>query len=86
MKASSIGKKTLRVITRQKAVVAIIVMMVMMLFFDTKFYTSLQYTEMLRSAAILEIVAFGVTVAVIWWRRDRPAGRCVWAVSWQLWS
>ena len=27
MKASSIGKKTLRVITRQKAVVAIIVMM-----------------------------------------------------------
>ena len=65
MKASSIGKKTLRVITRQKAVVAIIVMMVMMLFFDTKFYTSYSILEMLRSAAILEIVAFGVTVAVI---------------------
>lgn len=65
MKASSIGKKILRVITRQKAVVAIIVMMVMMLFFDTKFYTSYSILEMLRSAAILEIVAFGVTVAVI---------------------
>ena len=65
MKASSIGKKTLRVITRQKAVVAIIVMMLMMLFFDTKFYTSYSILEMLRSAAILEIVAFGVTVAVI---------------------
>ena len=46
MKASSIGKKTLRVITRQKAVVAIIVMMVMMLFFDTKFYTSYSILEM----------------------------------------
>ena len=37
-------------------------MMVMMLFFDTKFYTSYSILEMLRSAAILEIVAFGVTV------------------------
>ena len=35
MKANSIGKKTFKVITKQKAVVAIIVMMVMMLFFDT---------------------------------------------------
>ena len=87
MKASSIGKKTLRVITRQKAVVAIIVMMVMMLFFDTKFYTSYSILEMLRSAAILEIVAFGVTVAVICGGCDlSSAGRCVWAASWQLWS
>ena len=65
MKANSIGKKTFKVITKQKAVVAIIVMMVMMLFFDTKFYTAYSMLEMLRSAAILEIVAFGVTVAVI---------------------
>ena len=59
MKANSIGKKTFKVITKQKAVVAIIVMMVMMLFFDTKFYTAYSMLEMLRSAA------FGVTVAVI---------------------
>ena len=65
MKANSIEKKVFRVITRQKAVVAIIVMLVMMLFFDTKFYTAYSMLEMLRSAAILEIVAFGVTVAVI---------------------
>jgi len=65
VKANSIGKKTFKVITKQKAVVAIIVMMVMMLFFDTKFYTAYSMLEMLRSAAILEIVAFGVTVAVI---------------------
>ena len=53
MKANSIGKKTFKVITKQKAVVAIIVMMVMMLFFDTKFYTAYSMLEMLRSAAIL---------------------------------
>ena len=87
MKASSIGKKTLRVITRQKAVVAIIVMMVMMLFFDTKFYTSYSILEMLRSAAILEIWLLAsrsrLSAAAV---TCPSAGRCVWAVSWQLWS
>ena len=39
--------------------------MVLMLFFDTQFYSAYNWLDMLRSAAILEIVAFGVTVAVI---------------------
>lgn len=65
MKVNSIGKNILKVVTKQKAVVAIIAMLVMMLFFDTKFYTAYSMLEMFRSAAILEIVAFGVTVAVI---------------------
>ena len=65
MKANSIGKNILKVVTKQKAVVAIIAMLIMMLFFDTKFYTAYSMLEMLRSAAILEIVAFGVTVAVL---------------------
>lgn len=65
MKANSIGKKVLKVVTKQKAVVAIIAMLIMMLFFETKFYTAYSMLEMLRSAAILEIVAFGVTIAVI---------------------
>ena len=65
MKANSIGKNILKIVTKQKAVVAIIAMLIMMLFFDTKFYTAYSMLEMLRSAAILEIVAFGVTVAVL---------------------
>lgn len=65
MKANSIGKKVLKVVTKQKAVVAIIAMLIMMLFFETKFYTAYSMLDMLRSAAILEIVAFGVTIAVI---------------------
>ena len=65
MKANSIGKSALKVITKQKAVVAIIFMMIVMIFPKTKFYTAYSMLEMLRSAAILEIVAFGVTCAVL---------------------
>ncbi|NLJ40246.1 MAG: ABC transporter permease [Clostridiales bacterium] len=52
-------------ISKQGAVLAILVLMIMMLFFKTNFYTAYNWLDMLRSAAILEIVAFGVTVAVI---------------------
>ena len=65
MKANSIGKTALKVITKQKAVVAIIFMMIVMIFPNTKFYTAYSMLEMHRSAAILEIVAFGVTCAVL---------------------
>ena len=36
-----------------------------MLFFDTRFYTSYNLLDMLNSAAILEIMAFGVTLVII---------------------
>ena len=50
---------------RQKAVVAILLMLVTMLFFDTGFYTKYNILDMLNSAAILEIMAFGVTLTII---------------------
>lgn len=65
MKVNSFGHKLGKVVFKQKAVIAILALMVLMLFFDTKFYTAYNWLDMLRSAAILEIVAFGVTVAVI---------------------
>lgn len=65
MNAKANVNKVWKVISKQKAVIAIIALMVMMLFFDTTFYTAYNWLDMLRSTAILEIVAFGVTVAVI---------------------
>jgi len=65
MKANTIGSKAWKVVSKQKAVIAILAMMVMMLFFKTQFYTAYNWLDMLRSAAIVEIVAFGVSVAVI---------------------
>ncbi len=63
-------KKTLllrasQVLLRQKAVLAILFLAVLMLFFDTNFYTAYNWLSMLRAAAVLEIVGFGVTVTVL---------------------
>lgn len=57
--------KVWKAVTRQKAVLVILALMLLMLFFPTNFYTSYNWLDMLRSAAILEIVAFGVTIPVI---------------------
>ena len=59
--------KIWKVISKQKAVLAIVALLLLMLMPQTRamFYSSSNWMEMLRSAAILEIVAFGVTVAVI---------------------
>ncbi len=65
MNAKANVNKVWKVISKQKAVIAILALMVMMLFFNTTFYTAYNWLDMLRSTAILEIVAFGVTVAVI---------------------
>lgn len=64
-KKASFGAKALRFIVRQKAVVAILLMLVTMFFFDTGFYTKYNILDMLNSAAILEIMAFGVTLTII---------------------
>ena len=64
-KKANFGAKALRFIVRQKAVVAILLMLVTMLFFDTGFYTKYNILDMLNSAAILEIMAFGVTSTII---------------------
>lgn len=59
--------KIWKALSKQKAVLAIIALLLLMLLPQTRamFYSSSNWMEMLRSAAVLEIVAFGVTVAVI---------------------
>ena len=59
------ANKALRIVGRQKALMAILLMLLVMLFFDTRFYTSYNLLDMLNSAAILEIMAFGVTLTII---------------------
>ena len=64
-KHEGILRRAIRAITRQKAVVAILIMLLGMLFFDTKFFTSYNLLDMLKSAAIIEIIAFGVTLTIL---------------------
>lgn len=61
----SIVRKGLKVLEKQKALAAVFLMLFVMLFFDTRFYTAYNLLDMLNSAAILEIMAFGVTLVVI---------------------
>ena len=58
-------RKGLKMIEKQKALLAIFLILFIMLFFDTRFYTSYNLLDMLNSAAILEIMAFGVTLVII---------------------
>jgi ribose transport system permease protein len=62
---AAFGKRSLRALTRQKAVIAILAMLVLMLFFKTNFYTSYNLLSILKDAAVNEIIAFGVTLTVI---------------------
>ena len=62
---ASFTKRTLRALTKQKAVVAILAMLLLMLFFKTNFYTSYNLLNVLKDAAVNEIIAFGVTLTVI---------------------
>lgn len=65
MKNNSVISKVWKVVSKQKAVLVILALLVLMLFFKTNFYTSYNWLDMLRSTAILELVAFGVTIPVI---------------------
>ena len=62
---NAILQKVWKVVSKQKAVLVILALMALMLCFPTNFYTSYNWLDILRSAAILEIVAFGVTIPVI---------------------
>lgn len=64
-KPSRSGKNILKILTRQKAVIAILIMLIAMTFFNTNFYTAYNWLDMLKSAATLEILAFGVTLTII---------------------
>ena len=61
----AIGKQTYRIISKQKAVIAIGIMLIAMLFSDSNFYTPLNIMNIFRMATPHLIVAFGVTLVVI---------------------
>lgn len=65
MKSTGIGATVYKLMTKQKAFVAIVVMLVGMLFTDTTFYTAYNLLDMLNSTSILLILAFGVTMTVV---------------------
>jgi ribose transport system permease protein len=58
-------KKVFRSATKQTAVVAILGMLVIMIFSGTNFYSVYNILDLLSSAAILVILAFGVTFPII---------------------
>jgi ribose transport system permease protein len=65
MNLKAIGASLFRIVTRQKAFVAILVLLLGMLFSGSDFYTAYNLLDMLNSTAILLILAFGVTLTII---------------------
>lgn len=63
--AQSLGMQTLKVLSKQKAVIAIAVMLIIMLFPDTSFFTQANIMNIFRASSTNLIIAFGVTLAVI---------------------
>ncbi|NLU35937.1 MAG: ABC transporter permease [Clostridiales bacterium] len=67
-------KSVVSIITKQKAFLAVVVMFIIMLFFPTNFYTQYNLLDMLNSASILMIIAFGVTFTLIGGACDLSVG------------
>jgi len=65
MNGTAIGKSLYKIVTKQKAFIAILIMLAGMLFSDTGFYTAYNLLDMLNSTSILLILAFGVTLTII---------------------
>jgi ribose transport system permease protein len=65
MKKAGIGASIYRIVTRQKAFIAILVMLAGMLFSGTNFFTPYNLLDMLNSTSILLILAFGVTMTIV---------------------
>lgn len=55
----------LKMATRQKALLTVLAIFCLMLFFKTNFFTAFNLLDMLNSASILMIVAFGLTMVII---------------------
>ena len=65
MDSKFFGQRIYRIASKQKAFLAIVLMFVFMLFSGTNFYTKYNLIELLRSASILAILGFGVTITII---------------------
>ena len=63
--AQTIGKRTLKILGKQKAVIAIALIFIVMIFPDTNFYTTANFSNLLEAVSTNAIIAFGVTLAVI---------------------
>lgn len=57
--------KIWRILSKQKAVLAVVIVIILMMFFDTEFFTLYNWMNMFRSVAVIEIIGFGVTMAVL---------------------
>lgn len=58
-------KNFLRILTKQKALWAIVAMLIFMCFFKTHFYSSYNIFDLINSASIMLIMAFGITLVII---------------------
>ena len=63
--AQTFGRQALRVLSKQKAIAAIIAMLIIMLFPDSNFYSLANFSNVFRAATPNLIIAFGVTLVVI---------------------
>jgi len=57
--------QTLKILNKQKAVIAIALMFIVMIFTDSNFYTLGNFSNLLEAVSTNAIIAFGVTLAVI---------------------
>ena len=65
MSISDTWNRWRNLLVKQKAFLAVIAILIIMAFTKTGFYTSYNLLELLKAAAVLEILAFGVTLTVI---------------------
>lgn len=65
MKNKTFAQKLGYLAAKQKAFIAIVIILVVMAFMDTMFYTWFNVLDMLNSASINMIVAFGLTMVII---------------------
>jgi len=63
--AQAPGRVALRILGKQKAVIAIAIILIVMLFPNTNFYSALNFSNLLEAVSTNAIIAFGVTLAVI---------------------
>ena len=61
----ALGGQALKILSKQKAVVAIAIMFIAMIFTDSNFYTAMNFSNLLEAVSTNAIIAFGVTLAVI---------------------
>jgi ribose transport system permease protein len=59
------GGQGLKILGKQKAVIAIILIFIIMIFPDSSFYTTMNLSNLLEAVSTNAIIAFGVTLAVI---------------------